>query len=143
MPVDQVRDGLPGHPNAVLRLPPTGFEYLNPSPLWGARPWPQMIISTMEYFLWRTPHDTGPAFMLPIPELDRINPTTGEYFLVETQPNGQQLLNRYMRACSAFTDIVEAAEEQGEEPRDRWVLKAGVHYDVEDYPEDDPEKESA
>ncbi|SDY17695.1 Type IV secretory system Conjugative DNA transfer [Modestobacter sp. DSM 44400] len=143
VPINQVRDGLPGHPNAVLRLPPTGFEYLNPSPLWGARPWPQMIVSTMEYFLWRTPHDISPAFMLPIPELDRINPTTGEYFLVETQPNGRQLLDRYMQACSAFIDIVEAAEEQGEEPRGRWVLKAGVHYDVEDDPEDDPEKESA
>ncbi|RZU33413.1 type IV secretory system conjugative DNA transfer family protein [Blastococcus saxobsidens] len=133
VPIDQVRDGLPSAPGAVLRLPPTGFEYIYPSPVYRSKPWPRMVVTTLEWFLRRSAHDTGPAFLLPVPELDRKD-SAGNYLLAITQRDGDELLDRYIAAANAFTKIAGAAYDQGESPEDRW-------FPDEEQEPDDPDQD--
>ncbi len=131
VPIDQVRNGHPSAPGAVLRLPPTGYEYIYPSPVYRSKPWPRMVVSTLEWFLRRTNHDHSPAFLLPIPELDRKD-AEGNYVMVTSQRQGADLLARYVAAANAFNEIAQAAYDRGEDPEDRWFP---------DDPEDDEDSD--
>ncbi len=98
----QIQAGRPGDPKAMLHMAADGrFQYLWPSPVWVARPWPRILIRALE--LQANSHMVAPdgslwpVAAMPVPDLGRSNLDTGCLWLVDSQRDGQYLYNRWCR----------------------------------------------
>ncbi len=98
----QIRAGRPGDPKAMLHLAADGrVQYLWPSPVWVARPWPRILVQALELqansAMVAPDGSLWPVAAMPVPDLGRTDLDTGRLWLVDSQRDGQYLYNRWCR----------------------------------------------
>ncbi len=98
----QVRAGRPSDPKAMLHLgPDLRAQWLWPSPVWVARPWPRILVRALELqansSMVAPDGSLWPVAAMPVPDLGRINLDTGRPWLVDSQHDGRDLYNRWCR----------------------------------------------
>jgi hypothetical protein len=86
-------------PEAALFLQGRNYHWIHTSPYYSCPPWPQLLVAAMERWSSADPH-RYPQRRLPCPELDQLNPDTGQYWLEEA--GGRELCLRYGRARRAL-----------------------------------------
>jgi len=99
LPPSEIRLGKPELPEAALFLQGRTHQWIHTTPYYSCPPWPQLLVAAMERWSSADPH-LYPQRRLPCPELDQLNPETGNYWLYEA--GGRELCARYGRAFRAL-----------------------------------------
>ncbi|HYQ81297.1 MAG TPA: TraM recognition domain-containing protein [Anaeromyxobacteraceae bacterium] len=94
----EIQAGRPEVPEAALFLQGRSYGWIHTTPYYACPPWPHLLVTAMER--WAAAPADYPQRALPIPELDRVDPTTGVPWL--WQAGGQPLWDRYHQARDAL-----------------------------------------
>lgn len=112
----EIRNGKPGDPKAVLHLDNhPGFEYLWPSPVWAARPWPRMLIASLhvQSNSWMVDPGDGewPVVNMPVPDLGRFAPGARDPILVQSHgvEEGRVLYSCFLDAKRIYAERRDVA----------------------------------
>jgi hypothetical protein len=113
----EIYAGKPGDPKAVLSIPPNGdWEWIWPTPVWGARPFPRLLIASLERCTdrwmgqWIGQPGTYPVWAMPVPDLGRCDPADGVPWLIKTQRDGAALLARWQAVKARYGDDGESGD---------------------------------